>query len=218
MGYSVIILMCMFLMFPSYSQADSVPGVCDYLIRAHVSIVSWPPIPPPPPHELVYDDGTAYWLTWGGLYRGSCFDPDEFCGGPMLGCIVESMEFWFYHHPDYPWDTSEFYAELWLGGTSAPLCEYDKTQLTATHYSPVSIIYTPSFELSEPFWGFVNLEMSAGGWPSLLGDNSPNFTGEARSFMSDDFIIWEPWIGGEASANLMDLENNSWGSIKGLFR
>ena len=28
-----------------------------------------------------YDDGTAYWLTWSGLYRATWFDADDFVPG-----------------------------------------------------------------------------------------------------------------------------------------
>ncbi|MCD4706148.1 MAG: hypothetical protein K8S62_00230 [Candidatus Sabulitectum sp.] len=78
---------------------------CDFLIRADVMFVWYPPVPPEPPDELAYDDGTAYWLTWAGLYRGTYFIPEEFYLS-IQDCMVEGAEFWFYHHTSYPWDTS----------------------------------------------------------------------------------------------------------------
>lgn len=215
MKYASFLLTCMILISLSNSHANSTPGNCDLLLRADVVLVVPPPLQPP--DELVYDDGTAHWLTWGGLYRGTWFDPTDFIY-PILDCEVEGMEFWFYHHPEYPWDTSSFYAELWQGGISAPVHQLVQTQLVATHYSPAIAVYSPAISSMEPFWGLVNLEMSTGGWPSTLGDNTPNFTVDAHSFVSEDFIVWEPWIGGETGSNLVSFENNSWGSIKGLYR
>jgi hypothetical protein len=173
---------------------------------------------------LSYDDGTANWLTWGGLYRGVWFDITDF-DPTATGCEISYTEYWFYHHASYPWDTASFYAELWNGDTSGPTVQLDQTSMIATHYSPVHANYSPAIGAASDFWGLVNTSMSSGGWPSLLGDNTPH--NPSHSFYSDDFIIWEPWIvtGSTASdyfvrisAYVNALENASWGSIKGLYR
>jgi hypothetical protein len=99
--------------------------------------------------------------------------------------------------------------------------------MVATHYAPVHANYSPTITTEANIWGLVNTSMSSGGWPAILGDNTPQFP--SHSFYSDDFIIWEPWIiGGAATANdyfvrargvmIWALDSESWGSIKGLFR
>ena len=179
--------------------------------------------------RLQYDDGSAHWLTWGGLYRGVWFDTDDFLPGSQ-GLDADNTEYWFYHHASYPWDSSDFYAELWNGGASAPVTQLDQTMVTATHYSAKFANYSPAITTEQNFWGLVNTEMSAGGWPALLGDNTPNTTD--HSFFSDDFIVWEPWIitGSVASDYFVmasgtivpdttgALDAASWGAIKGLYR
>ncbi len=174
---------------------------------------------------LQYDDGSAFWLTWGGLYRGVWFDTEDFLPGSN-GLECEYTQFWFYHHADYPWDVSEFYAELWNGESSAPITLLDQSIVTATHYSANNCNYSSAIVTDADFWALVNTEMSAGGWPAILGDDSPNTTD--HSFYSDDFIIWEPWIlsGSTASDYFIRasgtiqaaLDSESWGQIKGLYR
>jgi len=71
-----------------------------------------------------------------------------------------------------------------------------------------------------------NTSLSSGGWPCILGDNTPNST--SHSFFSDDFIIWEPWIVQGPNSNdyfirvegypPWTLQSESWGAIKGQFR
>ena len=174
---------------------------------------------------LSYDDGTSYWLTWGGLYRGVWFDVTDF--DPMgTGFEAEYTEYWFYHHSSYPWDTASFYAELWNGGVSSPTALLDQTSMMATHNTAIVCNYSPAVMADAEFWGLVNTSMSSGGWPAILGDNTPNTV--SHSFFSDDFIIWEPWIIQgpmsndyfvRASGNIQSaLESESWGAIKGLYR
>jgi hypothetical protein len=173
---------------------------------------------------LSYDDGTANWLTWGGLYRGVWFDTADFGGSWPFPAGY--LEFWFYHHASYPWDTASFYAELWNGDANGPAEQLDQTSMVATHYAPVHANYSPVIWTDPDFWGLVNTSMSSGGWPAILGDNTPQTP--SHSFYSDDFIIWEPWIiGGAATANDYfvrassgpgALETETWGSIKGLYR
>jgi hypothetical protein len=171
---------------------------------------------------LQYDDGSAWWCTWGGLYRGVWFDVTDF-DMDGYGFIAEYTEFWFYHMSDSPWDTDQFYAELWNGEASGPVTRLDQTSMIATHYAPVYANYSPTIETEANFWTLVYTRMSSGGWPSTIGDNTPNPTN--HSFTSDNFFLWEPWT---ASANdlfiraggdlLSALETESWGSIKLLYR
>ncbi len=170
---------------------------------------------------LQYDDGTAQWLTWGGMYRGVWFNTEDFIPGETSAGIEES-EFWFFHHSSYPWDTSDFYAEIWNGDAMMPTVQLDQTMVTATHYAPVGVVYAaPGLSAEGNFWGLANTEMSAGGWPAILGDAAP----VGHSFNSDDFIVWEPWAYGDyfvrISAVIPDttlaLDNTTWGSLKVAF-
>jgi hypothetical protein len=167
---------------------------------------------------LQYDDGSGYWLTWGGTYRGVWFNTQDFSPG-STGFMLEAMEWWFYQMPGYPWETSEFYAQVYNGGQGGPAELLASQQLSAVHYSAVFTYYDPPLECESNFWGVENTVLSSGGWPSSLGDGTP---GE-HSFYSDDFIIWESWgnLGdyfirahGESSVS---LERASWGSVKALF-
>ena len=173
-----------------------------------------------------YDDGSAYWLTWDGLYRATWFDAEDFIpGAPWVELHV--LEFWFYHHSSYPWDTSAFMAEVWEGGVSMPADSIDANSVTAIHYAPCYVDYGwpgPGIELDSQWWIIVNAEMSSGGWPSLLGDNTPGTSN--HSFFSDDFSFWQPWILQGPTANdlfircwgYLGLEPTTWGSIKTLFQ
>ncbi len=166
---------------------------------------------------LVYDDGTAQWLTWGGMYRGVWFNTEDFVPGET-SAAVEELEFWFYHHSSYPWDTSDTYIELWNGDAMAPVTQLDQTMITAIHYAPQIISYATPIVAEGNFWGFQNTEMSAGGWPAILGD----VANSGHSFFSDDFIIWEPWTGDYfisalATIPAAALDNTTWGSLKATF-
>jgi hypothetical protein len=168
-----------------------------------------------------YDDGTAQWLTWTGLYRGVWFNWNDFASGQPTQ--IFDLEFWFFHHSSYPWDTSSFWGELWNGGPSGPAVQLDQTSVAATHYAPCYADYVwivPDVN----FWGIVNTEMSSGGWPALLGDNTPQPV--SHSLFSDDFIVWQPWIIQGPTANDFliracmsagALQESTWGSIKTLF-
>jgi hypothetical protein len=170
-----------------------------------------------------YDDGTANWLTWGGLYRGVWFDLDDWSPGAP-GCQLYSLEYWFFHHSSYPWDTASFYSELYNGDNSAPATMLDQTSVTAVHYLPVEAVYPTYIEVGNEFWGLVNTEMSDGGWPSILGDNTPQTVD--HSFFSDDFIVWEPWIIQGPTANDYFIRANdpyglssaTWAGVKSVWR
>lgn len=162
-------------------------------------------------NRLQYDSGTAAWFTNAGTYRGTWFDIQDFLPGTNF-FEIECTEFWFYHSASYPWDTSQFYAELW-NGEATPDEFIDRQTLTALHYAPCIAIYYPSIMVESDFWIIVNTDLSKSGCPSLLCDDDGNFTGESHSFFSYDFSLWEPW-----TTASVDLSRASWGSIKGLFR
>jgi hypothetical protein len=172
--------------------------------------------------DLQYDDGTANWLSWAGLYRGTWFNLDDFAPG-WPGDYFAYLQYWFYHHSSYPWDTASFYAELYNGDSSAPVTQLNQTSVVALHYAPCYANFSPLIYVDQNFWALINTEMSAGGWPSILGDNTPNPV--SHSFFSDDFIAWEPWVIGGSTANdffvragvVVRLDETTWGAIKTLF-
>ena len=175
---------------------------------------------------LQYDDDIAIWLSWGGLYRGVYFELDDFFSPVPSGFVIDRVEFWFYHSPYYPWDTSNFYAELW-SGSGSPTSLEGSALLTATHMSPVQWTVTPPCTLGTDFWVILNSELSAGGWPSIVGVGTPN--PENHSFFSDDFMVWEPWIitGSTASdyfcrvygepVDITALDQMTWGLVKSSY-
>lgn len=184
--------------------------------------------PLPIPHtddQLTYDDGTSHWLTWGGLYRGTWFNLGDFGAGPTWA--ADDTEFWFYHHASRPWDTSSFYAEVYSGDFNGPVTQLDQTMVTAAHYTDVYAEYTPALVCPYQFWVIINSEMSGGGWPSILGDNTPPAVGNDHSFFSDDFVVWEPWAAAGDPEGPGDyfirtngesaLNNSTWGTIKALY-
>ena len=181
------------------------------------------PLPVPSPYYyLRYDDGIAYWLNWSGTYRGTWFDVEDFIPAPS-SWITSASQLWFYHDPSYPWDTSSFYCELWNGGIGAPISQLDQTTVSAVHYGPCYADYGSGIATDVEFWVIINTEISSGGWPSVLGDNTP---GADHSFFSDDFMVWEPWLVQGPTANdyfirsefwWPGLDAATWGSIKTLF-
>jgi len=171
---------------------------------------------------LTYDNGTASWLTWGGVYRGVWFNMEDFTPG-ALGAEVEQAEFWFYHHSSYTWDTSSFYAELWNGTAPNITALLDQSTGTAVHYAPVFISYATPIVTEPNFWCFVNTEMSSGGWPSSLGDGGPSAV--AHSFNGDTSSL-VPWTVGGQNCNyfisvlvepVVSLSRTTWGSMKTVF-
>ncbi len=198
-----------------FTEPVSFSQNCDLLITADVSIASWPPIPPPP-DEFAYHDGAPFWLSWSGKYRGTWFNVFDFTTA-SLGCQVDGAELWFYHHVSYPWDTSDFYLEIWEGDIDFPYNQLESNLETASHYAPVICSFSSIPIADHFFWIIVDTEMSNGGWPSSIGDSGLNFTGENRSFVSEDFIIWEPWNSNEACSFLVPLDRHSWGQLKSLF-
>jgi hypothetical protein len=170
-----------------------------------------------------YDDGSAYWISWDGLYRGVWFNVQDFWPG-TYGAWLDYLEFWFYDHPNYPWDVTSFYAELYNGTAAAPVTLLDQTSLTAPHYAPVRVYYSPSIHTDENFWGLENTSMSSGGWPSMLGDDTYN-PDACHSLFSNDFTTWTPWeVQGPPGNDYLVragvtfvLDQTTWAEIKLLF-
>ena len=218
-----MLMFCLFCL-GLFSQGEQVAVVgsnhCDFLVTANVDMVCWPPVPPPP-DQLSYDDGSPFWLTWSGTYRAVWFGCSDFYseGGNILGCFIESVDLWFYHHTQYTWDTSDFYLEIWNASpNSGPFYMLSDTMLTALHYAPTSVSFSDP-PVSEPsFTCVVNTFISLGGWPSQICDSGDNFTGSPHSMVSDDAIYWEYWLPGEACSFLVSLERTSWGELKSLFQ
>ena len=118
--------------------------------------------------------------------------------GQLKACIQQA-DLWFYHHSSLPWDTSDFYLELWNGDTEGPSTRFNQVQATAIHYSPLIYTYDTSsyhLHLDDNFWCLVNTEMSSGGWPSIISDMQQGTI--YHSLYSDDFLTWEPWENGGA--------------------
>ena len=163
---------------------------------------------------LSYDDGSAWWFCWEGSVRGVWFNTADFAGYPVP-FEADNTEFWFYHHSSYPWDTAAFYAELWNGGVSGPATVLNQTSVTATHYAAVYAMYSSPVITEDQFWVLENTEMSAGGWPSVLGDSSAPSVVHSFCDMEPwefgDFLIrTNGWPGGA-------LESATWAGIKTLF-
>ncbi len=173
---------------------------------------------------LVYDNGTPEWLSWDGTYRGVWFNIEDFLPAAYWG-FLEQSEFWFYHHSSYPWDTGDVYLEIWNGGATGPQTQVDQTMVTAVHYAPVYATYSFAVPVENNFWALANTGMSAGGWPSILGDGAQGTV--YHSFFSDDFVVWEPWdIGGACNyfvavywtSNPATFHSLTWGSLKATFQ
>ena len=184
--------------------------------------VSLDPIPQSDTDRLSYDDGTAAWYTWGGMFRGVWFNVQDF--NPVAtGAIVQSAEFWFYHSSTgNAWDTSQVYLEIWGGNSAAPDGQINQTQVTAAHYAPTVADYTAAPLTVEPnFWALINTEMSSGGWPSALCDG----VATTHSFATEDFVVWEPWSYNyfiRVDADIIvdttsALGSTTWGSLKAAF-
>ncbi len=173
---------------------------------------------------LQYDNGTPKWVVWGGTYRGTWFNVQDFIPGALDG-YLEQAEFWFYHSDNYPWDTSDVYLEIWNGDMNGPTVQLDQQMVTALHYVPVYGTYSgESCTVEQNFWAVANIEMSSGGWPSLISDWAGSAV--AHSFLSDDLIVWEPWAHDELLSNWYirvewnpsdAFENSTWGSLKATF-
>ncbi|MDM7992544.1 MAG: hypothetical protein QUS11_04465 [Candidatus Fermentibacter sp.] len=96
---------------------------------------------------------------------------------------------------------------------------FDQSTVTASHYAPVLVDYPAPVSCGNDFWIVVHTGMSAGGWPSLLGDGTPG--AEFHSYFSSDGTLWQSWGEGDfiirSHGGTAGLETETWGSIKALF-
>ena len=176
---------------------------------------------------LSYDNGSPHWvLSGGGFYKGTWFNVEDFIPNG-IGATLNNAEFWFYHHTNSPWDTSDIYLEVWNGDPMAVGAQLNQTMVTALHYAPVFIDFTADpLEVEANFWLISNTELSAEGIPSTLSD----WAGAEipHSFVSEDLIIWEPYPIGGLNVNffirtdadiIVDeaFDNTTWGSLKATF-
>lgn len=174
---------------------------------------------------LQYDDGTAWWISWDGTYRGVWFNVEDFFPGGGPQWLSDESELWFYHHSSYPWDTASFYCHLFDGGVGGPVNQQNQTSVTALHYAPCYADYSYPIVCDTEFWIIVNTEMSTGGWPSTLGDNTPQTV--SHSFYSENlYTQWMPWEKQGPTANDYFIRSSgacsgltpaTWGAIKSLF-
>ena len=167
-------------------------------------------------NELIYHDGTPQWISWGGMYRGTWFDVEDFIPGSS-DFLVEWVDLWFYHASSHPWDTSQVLVELWNGDQGGPVEFLASEEATALGQGVTRVYFEPPVETEPDFWCLLNTELSAGGWPALFVDGTP---GE-HSYFSDGFI-WEPMnlgdyfmsVGNELESS---LQGTSWGALKVVF-
>jgi hypothetical protein len=169
--------------------------------------------------ELTYYNGTANWFTWAGMYKGTWFNTQDFMPG-STGYLMNHVEYWFYEHSNYPWDTDQFFSEVWNGEHTGPQSFLLQNVVTAFHFAPCYHVIIPDLLTEQHFWCVINTEMSDGGWPSILGDWS--MPGDAgHSFHSDDFVVWESFGDyGEfaiMAERWVSIETTTWGSLKALF-
>ncbi len=175
---------------------------------------------------MQYDDGSAHWImSGGGNYKGVWFNVEDFTPG-ALGAGLDFVEFWFYHHENQPWDTSDIYIEVWNGDVMGPTAQLDQNMVVALDYSPVFTTFATPLEVEANFWLVANTELSSEGVPSTLGDVG-TAAGIPHSFSSADYIIWEPMVIDDLQINyfyradadyfIQALDNTTWGSIKAIF-
>jgi hypothetical protein len=202
-------------------KAIAILAVLSIAAFAGEIVVNLGPTPEKDADWLQYDNGSAWWLTWGGMYRGVWFNAEDFTTESVSSVGIQQAELWFYHSSSRPWDISDFYCEIWNGDAMGPVTQLDQTLITAIHYSPVYADYSPEMIAEPNFWCLINTEMSAGGWPSVLGDSIASSA--ENSFFSDDFIVWEPWGMGNyfiriyADVPYYSIDNTTWGSLKATF-
>lgn len=175
---------------------------------------------------LQYDDGTPYWLIGGVAYYGTWFDIYDFVPEYIQDFWFDCAEWWFYHHPDLPWDTDMISLEIWHGDATMPDTQMVQNDLTALHLTPV-YTYHYGIKFNTEFWTICNTAVhSSTGSPTAIYDNTLNFTGIPHTFGSDDWILWEPFVPADEAIDVLlramispyGLDSESWGGIKGLYR
>ncbi len=176
-----------------------------------------------PAEWLGYDNGSAIWSSWSGIYRGVWFNLEDFQPGWSSGLDISQSEMWFFHDAEMPWDASDFYCEVWSGDSNSPTSQLDQVLLTAVHYSPVLANYTVPVHVETNFWALINTELSSGGWPSTISDGAGSSI--AHSFYTDDFQNWLPWNPSTGISNYFvailplpwSLDATTWGALKNVF-
>jgi len=179
---------------------------------------------------LQYDDGTFKYYWYNAPAYGVWFNALDFtsaCGG----FEVESVEWWFYHSSSKPWDTDEATLELWTSNedNSAPGEKKKEDVLTVESVKAAIVTYDPPITLPRDFWAVFNASAhSSTGCPCPLSDGTTNFTDEPHSFTPDTTGLWDPIVNGDdepldfcvrISGNFAEaLDDESWGTIKGLYR
>ena len=163
--------------------------------------------------ELFYDDG-----TFGGMSNGLSgvwFHTEDFFSSAST-IQLTGVEMWFYHHSSYPWDTAEFYLEIWSGDDESFLEEQLYQSLeTAIHYSPVLVdVSQENITVGSDFWILENTELSAGGWPSAILDGSPPII--PHSYGNEGWIITGDMFF-RCFADELSIESISWGALKTVF-
>jgi len=168
---------------------------------------------------ISYHDATSQSFAWGGAYRGTWFHAEDFVPA-VTGYLVESVELWFYHSPDFPWDTPQFYVELWNGGAGWPTQRLIQVEATALEQPSATVVYfDPPVEVEPDFWCIVSTEFSSGGWPSVLVDATPS----GHSFYADSYTLWEQYSAGDYFVSVCFRETGSsvsgctWGTLKAVF-
>lgn len=164
-----------------------------------------------------------------GTYRAMYFDITDFQPYPATGRItgLRLYSFEWIHHP---WDTSEFYFEVWSGDENGPDEKLFSEQATAYHLAPTFIgTLQDSLYVGPTFWVVQNTEISANGSPSLCGDSGgPDYL--HSSFSSYDFVNWILWDPVPDTYPYIDykmevcwvaapqvLSAMTWGGVKALF-
>lgn len=176
---------------------------------------------------LQYDDGTPYWIYGGVAYYGTWFDVTDFLPN-AADFWCNYVEWWFYHHPNLPWDTDMISLEVWQGDATMPVTQLAQDDVTAPHYTFATTTYATPLVCTTDFWTMCNTTVySSTGYPSGLYDAGGNFTGIPHTFGSQDWILWDPFIPAGEYIDIMHraegeiktaLDSESWGAIKGLYR
>ena len=172
---------------------------------------------------LTYANQDPGWLCWEGILRATWFNVEDFYSG-SAEWELQKVAIWFTHSSELPWDTSQFYTEVWSGDQSGPQQLVDQTLTTALSGTPTIVEYPTLLSPGSDFWVVISTEFSAGGWPSNFCDSGSTQT-IPHSFNSDDFVNWNAWEPGGELANYMiqilpvveALDPLSWAALKKVF-
>lgn len=142
---------------------------------------------------LQYDDGTAEWFSFEGIYRGTWFHLDDFYtieGASRF--VLNYAEIWFFHVYSQPWDTSDFICEITDGTPDVPGTVFDHQNSIASHLNPSMIYPFAPCTTSADFTVTELPVFSTYGAPSVASDLSPTTVGRSFSVVSPGNIdIWQ---------------------------